>query len=129
LAASAFVRILVINLFIPGHWGFLSQQAVTVALCAGLFYCCSRRKSGSDVLHAAYVPATYSWAGSVLLGLLVWYELRPVSVAVGWGVLGLILFEIGIVRRRSYEYDKRARRLSDFVTDSIAKISRAAPIP
>jgi uncharacterized membrane protein len=102
LAASAFVRILVINLFIPGHWGFLSQRAVTVALCAGLFYCCTRRKSGSDVLHAAYIPAVYSWAGSTLLGLLIWYELRPVSVAVGWGVLGLVLFEIGIVRRRSY---------------------------
>jgi uncharacterized membrane protein len=102
LAASAFVRIVVINLFIPGHWGFWSQRAVTVALCAVLFYCCTRRKSGSDVLQAVYVPAAYSWAGSTLLGLLVWYELRPVSVAVGWGVLGLILFEIGIVRRRSY---------------------------
>src|SRR5258708_2026956 len=102
LAASAFVRILVINLFIAGHWGFLSQRAITVAISAALFYCCTRRKSGSDVLHAAYVPATYSWAGSTLLGLLVWYELRPVSVAVGWGVLGLMLFEIGMVRRRSY---------------------------
>jgi hypothetical protein len=110
LAASAFVRILVINLFISGHWGFLSQRAVTVALCAGLFYCCTRRKSGSDVLHAAYVPAAYSWGSSTLLGLLVWYELRPVSVAVGWGVLGLILFEIGLVRRRSYP-----RRLDSFM--------------
>ncbi len=102
LAASAFVRILVINLFISGHWGFLSQRAITVAISAALFYCCARRKSGSDILHSAYVAATYSWGGSTLLGLLVWYELRPVSVAVGWGVLGLILFEIGIVRRRSY---------------------------
>jgi len=102
LAASAFVRILVINLFIPGHWGSFSQRAVTVAISAALFYCCTRRKSGSDVLHAAYIPAAYSWAGSTLLGLLVWYELRPISVAVGWGVLGLILFEIGMLRRRSY---------------------------
>jgi hypothetical protein len=102
LAASAFLRILLINLFATSHWGFLSQRAITVALCAGLFYCCTRRKISSDILHAAYVPAAYSWAGSTLLGLLVWYELRPISVAVGWGVLSLILFEIGIVRRRSY---------------------------
>jgi hypothetical protein len=32
--------------------------------------------------------------GVGLSGLLVWYELRPVSVAVGWGVLGLIRSEI-----------------------------------
>jgi hypothetical protein len=102
LAASAFLRILIINFFISDHWGFLSQPAVTVALCAALFYYCTRRKSGSDILPAPYIPAAYSWVGSLLLGLLVWYELRPVSVAVGWGVLGLILFEIGMVRRRSY---------------------------
>jgi hypothetical protein len=102
LAASAFLRITLINLFIPSHWGFLSQRAVTVALCAALFYLCTRRKSGSDILHAAYIPVAYSWAASILLGLLAWYELRPVSVAVGWGVLGLILFEIGMVRRSSY---------------------------
>jgi hypothetical protein len=102
LAASAFLRILIINFFISDHWGFLSQRAVTVALCTALFYYCTRRKSGSDILPAPYIPAVYSWAGSILLGLLAWYELRPVSVAVGWGVLGLILFEIGIVRRRGY---------------------------
>ena len=102
LATSAFVRILVINLFISAHWGFLSQRAIMIAISATLFYCCTRRKRGSDLLHSAYIPAAYSWAGSTLLGLLVWYELRPVSVAVGWGVLGLILFEIGMVRRRSY---------------------------
>ena len=43
LAASAFVRILVINLFIPGHWGFLSQTGG---------YCCSMR-SALLLLHAA----------------------------------------------------------------------------
>jgi hypothetical protein len=102
LAASAFLRILIINFFITDHWGPLSQRAVTVALCAALFYYCTRRKSGSDILPAAYIPIPYSWAGSTLLGLLAWYELRPVSVAVGWCVLGLIIFEIGMVRRRSY---------------------------
>ncbi len=102
LAASAFLRILLINLFIPTHWGFLSQRAITVAISAAIFYCCTRRKGGSDILHTAYIPVAYSWAGSTLLGLLVWYELRPISVAGGWGVLGLILFEIGILRRRYY---------------------------
>jgi uncharacterized membrane protein len=102
LAASALVRILLINLFVSDHWGALSQRAITIGISAALFYCCTRRKSGSDVLHAEYIPAAYSWAGSTLLGLLVWYELRPISVAVGWGVLGLVLFEIGMVRRLSY---------------------------
>ena len=102
LSASAFVRILIINLFATDHWGLFSQREVTIAIAAALLYFCTRRKSGSDVLPVVYIPMAYTWAGSTLLGLLVWYELRPISIAVGWGVLGLILFEIGVLRRRSY---------------------------
>ena len=102
LSASAFVRILIINLFATDHWGLFSQREVTIAIAAALLYFCTRRKSGSDVLPVVYIPMAYTWAGSTLLGLLVWYQLRPISIAVGWGVLGLILFEIGVLRRRSY---------------------------
>jgi len=30
--------------------------------------------------------------------LLMWYELQPLSVAVGWGVFGIVLFEYGLLR-------------------------------
>ena len=41
----------------------------------------------------------YTWAGSLLLGLLAWYELRPVGVAVAWAMGGLILLELGLSRK------------------------------
>jgi len=41
----------------------------------------------------------YSWAASTLVSLLMWYELRPLSVAVGWAVFGLVLFEYGLLRK------------------------------
>jgi hypothetical protein len=41
----------------------------------------------------------YSWAASALVSLLVWYELPALSVAVGWAVFGLLLFEYGLVRQ------------------------------
>jgi hypothetical protein len=40
----------------------------------------------------------YSWAASALVSLLMWYELQPLSVAVGWAVFALVLFEYGLLR-------------------------------
>ena len=39
------------------------------------------------------------WAASTLVSLLLWYELQPLSVAVGWAVFGLVLFEYGLWRK------------------------------
>ncbi|MGH9532379.1 MAG: DUF2339 domain-containing protein, partial [Terriglobales bacterium] len=39
--------------------------------------------------------SVWTWAGSLLAALLIYYELRPVSVAVGWAAFGVLLFELG----------------------------------
>jgi hypothetical protein len=75
---------------------------VSVALVSGLYYLGTRRKKRLGFLDENHVPASYSWAGSLLLGLLCCYELRPVGVAVGWAVLALVLLEIGVLRHRAY---------------------------
>src|SRR5215472_11655970 len=41
----------------------------------------------------------YSRAASALVSLLMWYELQPLSVAVGWAVFGVVLFEHGLLRK------------------------------
>src|SRR5258708_28304789 len=41
----------------------------------------------------------YSWSASAVVSLLLWYELQPLSVALGWGVFGLVLFEYGLLRK------------------------------
>ncbi len=102
LAAISFFRAIVVNLPSASGWMFTTQRAVTVAVVSGLFYLGTRRKKDAGNLNPVYIPIAYSWAGSILLALLIWYELRPVSIAVGWAVLGLLLFEIGTLRNRSY---------------------------
>lgn len=102
VAAAAFLRVLVINFSMAGHRFGLSQRALTVGVVSVLFYIGTRRKSSGQGLLVPYIALVYSWAGTLLLALLIWFELRPVSIAVGWGVLALLLLEIGILRDRFY---------------------------
>ncbi len=43
-----------------------------------------------------YVGPAFSYAGSALLVVLLWKELNPMTVALAWGFLSLILIEAGI---------------------------------
>ncbi len=102
LAAAALIRALIINLPITSHWGPLSQRALSVGLLSLFFYLGTQRAQGALDLPAKYIPIAYSWAGSLLLALLCWYQFVPVAVAVGWALLALALLEIGILRRHGY---------------------------
>ena len=102
LAVVALIRVLMINLPISSHWGPLSQRAISVSLAGVFFYLGTRRAKGALNLPAEYIPIAYSWAGSVLLALLCWYEFVPVAVAVGWALLALALLETGLLRRHDY---------------------------
>jgi uncharacterized membrane protein len=73
-----------------------SVRFVTLALVAALFYLCSRWAAKGEFPHAALIGAAYTWAGSFLVGLLSLYELAATSVALSWGLLGLVLLEIGV---------------------------------
>ena len=41
----------------------------------------------------------HSWMATALAALLMWYELTPPSIAVGWAILGLALYEYGAFRK------------------------------
>ena len=79
----------------------MALRAVTVTLAAALLYAGIARRVGSRILPSGFIPAAYSWAASVLLAVLAWYELAPLHVAIAWGVFGLILFELGALFRRA----------------------------
>jgi hypothetical protein len=49
--------------------------------------------------RARSVHHIYSFSASTIVSLLLWYELQPLSVAVGWAVFGLVLFEYGLLRK------------------------------
>ena len=72
---------------------------VSVAATAALLYFCAWVVTKGDFSSSLYVGATYTWAGSLLVWLLVWRELSPLNVALGWIVFGLVLFEIGYLAK------------------------------
>ncbi len=128
IAAAAFLRILVVNLSIGDHWGSLSQRAITVLAASTLFYIGTGRKKAISSMPPVGIPTAYSWAGSLLLALLAWYELLPISVAVTWGVLGLLLFEIGYIRNKSYlRYQGYALLLASFIRIFFANMNAGSP--
>ncbi len=88
-----------------------TERLISVTLTAVLLYVTARwsweEESGErEFIAGSYsfpfshvVSGAYIWAGSFLVSLLAWYELRPVSVAVAWMVGGLVLLELGLVRK------------------------------
>jgi hypothetical protein len=59
----------------------------------------------SEVLHLPgdwqrrQFQALHSWLATALTALLMWYELSPPSIAVGWALLGVALYEYGLFRK------------------------------
>jgi len=100
LAAVAVLRVLIINLpsAAPLEIGgkALTARLLTVALVAACLYLVSRGTSTKLADLTRYAPPAFLWAGSTLVSLLMWYELRSASVALAWALLGVMLFEIGI---------------------------------
>ena len=107
IAALAMLRVLAVNLDATVPYHGLTQRLITVSLAAILLYAASRwswpRESGAGTPVAVtstslIVSGMYSGSASFLVGLLAWYELRPVSVAVVWAVGALLLLETGVAR-------------------------------
>jgi hypothetical protein len=70
-------------------------QLVSVAITAALLYGLNWITNIAEVIEDARMPHVYSWAGSLLLSWLLWYQVQPVSVSLTWGIFGLLLFELG----------------------------------
>lgn len=102
IAAFVILRCLFVNLAEPTHWHSVPLRPVTVSLVAVLLYVSSRWALGIESFSRRFserIPAAYTWLGSMLAALLLWYQLQPIGVAIGWALLGLALFEIGMWRR------------------------------
>jgi len=98
LAAFALLRVLVVNLHAVETYHHVTLRLISVSLVAVLLYLCSRWTGIHDWVATRRLPAVYAWAASTLVALLMWYELRPASVALGWTLFGLVLFEWGLTR-------------------------------
>ena len=89
------------------YWNFsattlfhgMTLRLLSVTAVAGLLYLSTLWIPKEENEYSFYIHAAYSWAASGLVTTLMWYELRPVSVALGWTIFGLLVFELGWLRR------------------------------
>jgi hypothetical protein len=99
VAALAFLRVLAVNLGDQSVHGELVIRLTTVGLTVVMLYASARWSSLPQAISVRYVSSIHTWTASLLLGMLAWYELKPLSVAAAWTLLGLALFEVGRSRR------------------------------
>lgn len=94
----ALVRSVVVNLQVTDTWHGISVRLLSLAIVAVIFYALSRLVRMPDSWREQDFHHVYSWTASALVAVLMWYELQPLTVAVGWAVFGLVLFEYGLLR-------------------------------
>lgn len=99
LAALAMLRGVGVNLYVTESWHGISVRLLSLAVVTVALYALAQIIGMPDEWRRRDFHHIYSWAASALVSLLMWYELKPQSVAVGWGVLGLVLFEYGLLRK------------------------------
>ncbi len=111
LGLASLIRVLAVNLEATDKYHGLTLRLVTVALVSALLYITSNWSGDSDrgrgtmiggrLFSSGQLAAlAYTWSASSLLALLAWYELRSVSVADAWLAGGLVLFELGLARKK-----------------------------
>lgn len=101
LSISALVQIASVNLYAAAPFRFfpsVSLRLVTVSLVAALFYLCARWAAKGEFALAPLAGGAYTWAASSLVVALMYHELRPYAVALGWAIFAMLLFEIGVFR-------------------------------
>lgn len=99
LAALTLLRCVGFSIYTNQLWHGLSVRLLTLALVAVIFYSMSLLIRLPEGWRARDFQHIYSWTASFLVSLLLWYELDPVSRALGWAIFGLVLFEYGFLRK------------------------------
>lgn len=99
LAAITMLRCIGVNLHDEAAWHGLSVRLISLTVVALVFYGMALLIRMPEEWRDRDFHHVYSWAASFLTALLLWYELQPLSIAVGMGVFGLVLFEYGLLRK------------------------------
>lgn len=114
-AAASVLRVLCVNLWADRHYPhvpWMTERLLTVSLVVVLLYLGARWADAIPFIRAARIAPVYTWAASILGGLLAWYELRPASVALAWTLGAVILLEFGL---RSQSVHLRVQAYAGFI--------------
>jgi hypothetical protein len=128
LSALAMFRSVTTNLHVMGAWHGVSVRLLSVAIVAVAFYTLSQVIRMPEDWRTRDFHHIYSWAASALVSLLMWYELQPLSVAVGWALFALVLFEYGLLRRTpQFRFQAYVALVASFVRIFFANLTAGTP--
>lgn len=128
LAALTMLRSVSVNLYISESWHGVSVRLLSVAIVVVVMYALSQLIRMSQDGRMRERHHIYSWAASALVSLLMWYELQPLSVAIGWAVFGLVLFEYGLLRKvRQFRFQAYLASLASFGRIFFANLGAGHP--
>ena len=102
LSLGSLAQIVLVNLPDGEPFGWyprITLRLATLVVTAALFYASARWAARGEFAWSKALAIAYGWAGSVLVGLALLYELSPLHVALGWALFGLAIFEIGMLRK------------------------------
>jgi Predicted membrane protein (DUF2339) len=116
LAAIAMLWCVGVSLHNEELWHGITVRLITLAIVAVIFYSMSLLMRMPQEWRARDFHHIYSWSASLLVSLLLWYELNPLSRALGWAIFGLVLFEYGLQRKiPQYRYQAYVAFVASFV--------------
>jgi len=128
LSLLAFAWALFLNLQLTATWHNWSVRLLSVTLVAVIFYAMARVVRIPEEWRKRDMHHAYSWAASLLASCVLWHELRPLAVAVGWAAFGLILFEYGLLRKiAQFRYQAYVALVAAFTRIFFVNLVSAAP--
>lgn len=131
-AAVTLLRVLFVNLLFSRthpHPNWVSERLVTVSLVVALLYIASRWSGIAGVITRERISPAYTWAASGVAALLIWYELLPVAVALGWSLLALVLLEAGLKwRSPQFRFQAYFAFCASFLRLFVVNLNAAGPL-
>jgi hypothetical protein len=95
LALMAVARMVAVNFFIDSAWHRIHLRLITIGIVIAVLYALARWVRMPDSAKKLEMPHAYTWVAAGLMSWLMWKELQPISLALGLGAFGLVLFELG----------------------------------
>ena len=128
LAALALIRSIWINMYVTDTWHGVSVRLLSLSIVAVVFYAMSRLVRMPERWRARDFHDIYSWSASLIVSLLLWRELNPLSLAVGLAAFGLVLFEYGLLRKvAQFRYQAYVAFAAAFARIFFANLGAGAP--
>ena len=112
LAVLTLLRAVGINMYVEETLhGVSVERLLSLSIVAVVFYAMSGLVRMPEEWRARDFHHIYSWSASLIVSLLLWHELRPLSIAVGLAAFALVLLEYGLLRKIAQFRFSALRRL------------------